>query len=111
MENLFSQFQGADLDRLIDCIKAIKNAGLSVDKYTMAGVNDSSGNVWVASEDWAGCVYCSIGFDVQWNWSCGNCGEEYDFDTYQEMETFAQGQNEETGHEGCHSCCEVEGEE
>lgn len=110
MENLFSQFQGADLDRLMDCIKAIKDAGLTVDKYTMAGVNDSSGNVWVANESWRGCVYCSIGFDVQWSWYCGNCGEEYDFDTYQEMEDFADAQETATDFEGCHQCCEVEGE-
>lgn len=59
MENLFSQFNGADLDRLVECIKAIKKAGLYIDKYTMAGVNDSSGNVWVANEAWRGCVFMS----------------------------------------------------
>lgn len=111
MENLFSQFQGADLDRLIECLKAIKEAGLSADKHTQAGVNQGSGNVWVWSEDWAGCVYCSIGFDVAWSWSCGNCGEEYDFDSYAEMVAFVDEQNEKTDHEGCHQCCEVEGEE
>jgi hypothetical protein len=31
MQNLFEQFQGADLDRLTDCIKAIRAAGLTID--------------------------------------------------------------------------------
>ncbi|UOF77940.1 mqsa mqsa for mqsr toxin [Caudoviricetes sp.] len=106
MTNLFEQFQGADLDRLAECLKAIKKAGLSTDKYTQAGVNQSNGNVWVWSEDWAGCVYCSIGFDVSWLWSCPNCGEEYDFETYQEMEDFASEQYEK--HDGCKACCEEE---
>ena len=111
MNSMFEQFQGADLDRLADCLKAIKKAGLKTDKYTQAGVNQSSGNVWVWSEDWQGCVYCSIGFDVAWSWSCPNCGEEYEFDTYQELVAFVDDQNEKTDHEGCDSCCEEEREE
>lgn len=89
MESLFEQFEGADLDRLVECLNAIKAAGMRVDKYTMAGVNQSSGNVWVMSEDWPGCVYCSIGFDVAWSYSCPECGEEHDFDTFEEMEEYA----------------------
>jgi len=100
MNNLFEQFQGADLDRLTDCLKAIRAAGLSVDKYSQAGVNQNSGNVWVWSEDWSGCVYCSIGFDVQWLYSCPECGEEHDFDTFQELESYANEHN----HNGCESC-------
>ena len=88
MQNLFSEFQVADLDRLIECIKAAKKANLTLDKYTQAGVNQSSGNVWLWSEDWPGCVYCSIGFDVAWSHSCPECGTETDFDTYQELESF-----------------------
>lgn len=87
--NLFEQFSGADLDRLAECIKAIRAAGLSTDKYTQAGVNQSSGNVWVWSEDWAGCVYCSIGFDVAWCYSCPECGEEHDFDSYEDLAHYA----------------------
>ena len=49
MTDLFQNFQGADIDRLIECIKAARAAGLSIDKYTSAGVNDNSGNVWLAS--------------------------------------------------------------
>lgn len=86
MQNLFEQFEGADLDRLVECIKAIKAADLTIDKHTQAGVNANSGNVWVWNEDWAGCVYCSIGFNVAWSWSCPNCGEEWDFETYAEMD-------------------------
>ena len=106
-ESLFEQFQGADLDRLAECLKAIRVAGLSTTRYTQAGVNQSSGNVWVWDEDWPGCVYCSIGFDVQWSWSCGNCGEEHDFDSYHEMQEFADKQNELTDYNGCTQCCEV----
>ena len=88
--NFFEQFAGADLDRLSDCLKAIRLAGLRTDKYTQAGVNQSSGNVWVWDEDWAGCVYCSIGFDVSWSYTCRECGEEFDFPTYAELEAFAE---------------------
>ena len=89
MEQIFEQFEGADLDRLVECLQAIKRAGLSVDKYTQAGVNQGSGNVWVWSEYWPGCVYCSIGFDVAWCYSCPECGEEHDFETFEEMSEFA----------------------
>lgn len=89
MTNLFEQFEGADLERLEDCLKAIRKAGLKVDKYTHAGVNNSSGNVWVWSEDWAGCVACSIGFDVFWVYSCPECGEEWEFEEYETMEQYA----------------------
>lgn len=87
--NLFEKFEGADLDRLMACLKAVKEAGQKVDKYCQAGVNQSSGNVWVWSEAWPGCVYCSIGFDVAWSYSCGECGEEYDFETFAALEAYA----------------------
>lgn len=90
MESLFEQFEGADLDRLVACLQAIKDAGMRVDRHTQAGVNQNSGNVWVWSEDWPGCVYCSIGFDVAWSYSCPECGEEHDFETYSEMEDYAE---------------------
>ena len=89
MESLFEQFEGADLDRLVECLNAIRAAGKRVDRYTQAGVNQNSGNVWVWSEDWPGCVYCSIGFDIAWCYSCPECGEEHDFDTFEEMEEYA----------------------
>lgn len=47
MESLFEQFEGADLDRLVACLQAIKDAGMRVDRHTQAGVNQNSGNVWV----------------------------------------------------------------
>lgn len=101
MENIFESFNGADLDRLVKCIERIRTEGLTVDKYTQAGVNQSSGNVYIWSEDWAGCVYCSIGFDVAWSYSCPECGEEYDFDTEQECRDYA------AMHDGaCESCNE-----
>lgn len=109
-QSLFEQFAGADLDRLAECLKAIRENGLSTSPYTQAGVNQSSGNVWVWDEDWVGCVYCSIGFDVQWSWSCGQCGEEYDFDTYQEMDDFVARQNDLTDCNGCEHCQEISDE-
>jgi hypothetical protein len=88
--NFFEQFQGADLDRLSECLKAIRVAGLKTDKYTQAGVNQNSGNVWVWSEEWAGAVACSISFDVFWVHSCRECGEEFEFDSYAELDDFLQ---------------------
>jgi hypothetical protein len=97
--NLFEQFAGADLNRLAECIKAIRKAGLSTSKYTQAGVNQSSGNVWVWDEDWAGCVACSIGFDVSWYHSCPECGEEHDFKIYLDLSDYIE------KHDGqCESC-------
>lgn len=102
MDNIFEQFSGADLDRLVECLKAIKEAELKVDKYTQAGVNSNSGNVWVWSDDWAGCVYCSIGFDVQWSYPCPNCGEEHDFDTYADLLEYVN----DYEYQDCESCKE-----
>jgi len=90
VNNLFEEFQGADIERLADCLAAIRKAGLKVSKYTQAGVNQSSGNVWVWSEDWSGCVACSIGFDVFWVYSCRECGEEFEFEKYSELEEFSE---------------------
>ena len=95
MTDLFEKFQGADVERFADCLTAIRKAGLSVDRYAHAGVNQSSGNVWVWSEDWAGCVACSIGFDVFWVYSCPECGEEFEFETYAELEAFADENRED----------------
>lgn len=107
MSNIFEQFQGADLDRLAECIKAVRAAGLTIDKYTHAGVNENSGNVWVWNEDWTGCVYCSIGFDVQWSYSCSNCGSETDFDTYAEMTAYAEKYQDLDYDRPCEHCTEA----
>lgn len=98
MDNLFDQFQGADLERLADCIHAIKKAGLQTSKHTQAGLNQSSGNVWVWDEDWAGCVACSIGFDVFWVHSCPECGTEYEFEDYSDLEEFVEENPESCTH-------------
>ena len=107
MENIFDTINGCDLDRLALCIQAVRKAGLSIDKDAQAGVNQSSGNVYIWSEDWPGCVYCSIGMDIAWSYSCPNCGEEFDFDTYQECEDFAQDCN---AHDGDCTSCREDGE-
>ena len=86
--SFFEQFDGADLDRLAECIRAIRKAGLHTSKYTQAGVNQGSGNVWVWDEDWAGCVVCSVGFDVFWSYLCPESGEEHEFNTYEEIEEY-----------------------
>ena len=96
---LFEQFQGADLERLTECLTAIRKAGLSVDKHTIAGVNENSGNVWVFSEYWVGCVACSIGFDVFWVYNCRDCGEEHEFATHAEMGAYY-----EEYWNDCHTC-------
>ena len=108
MENIVNTFNGADLDRLALCIQAVRKAGLSVDRHAQAGINEGSGAVYIWSEDWAGSVYCSIGMDVSWLYSCGNCGEEFDFDTYSECEDFSKKCNDLDGH--CTSCAEEETE-
>jgi hypothetical protein len=104
MENIFKNFAGADLDRLVDCIKAVRKAGLTIDEYCQAGVNQSSGNVYIWSEDWPGCVYCSVGFDVAWSYSCGECGNEVDFDSYHELCEYSDKCNDHDQH--CESCAD-----
>lgn len=88
-QNIFAQFSGADLDRLVACIQKVREEGLSIDENAQAGINQNSGNVYIWSEDWAGCVYCSIGFNVQWSYSCPECGEEYDFPTEDDCRKYA----------------------
>ena len=88
--NLFANLEGADLDRLAECLKAIRTAGLHASKYTQAGVNRSSGNVWVCDENWAGCIDCSIRFDVSWYHSCPECSDEHEFDTYDELTEYVE---------------------
>lgn len=90
MENIFAQFSGADLDRLIKCIEKVRAENLTLDSSCQAAINDNSGNVYIWSENWAGTVYCSIGFDVCWSYYCGNCGEEIDFDTESHCRTYAE---------------------
>jgi predicted RNA-binding Zn-ribbon protein involved in translation (DUF1610 family) len=88
--NLFATFHGADLDRLVSCINKVRAEVLTLDKYAQAGINQSSGNAYIYSEYWAGCVYCSIGFNVSWSYSCPECGEEYDFNTEQECREYSE---------------------
>lgn len=97
--NLFAGLKGADIDRLMQCMDKVRAEGLKLDEYCQAGVNQSSGNVYIWSEDWAGCVYCAIGFDVSWSYSCGECGKEYDVNTEQECREYA-----ETHNYKCESC-------
>lgn len=99
MENIFSQFSGANLDRLVACIQKVREEGLTLDQYCQAGINQSSGNVYIWSEDWSGCVYCSLGGNVFWSYSCPECGEEYDFPTEEDCSKYA------FEHEGrCEAC-------
>lgn len=87
--NIFELFEGADLKRFTACIAACNEAGLKPTRHTQYGLNPNSGNVWLWDENWAGAVACGIHFDVAWYRSCPECGEEHDFPTYAELETFA----------------------
>ena len=106
MKDFFTSFEGADIERLSECIKAVHAAGLTLYAHTQAGVNRNSGNVWVWSETWAGCVYCTVGFDVAWMYSCPECGAEHSFTKYEDMVAYADkwaGQ--------CDACADEETEE
>lgn len=100
--SLFEKFQGADLERLADCITAIRKAHLSTSIYTQAGLNENSGNVWVWDEDWVGCVACSIGFDVFWVYSCPECGHEHEVEDYSDLEAYVNQYESQ-----CEYCAEV----
>lgn len=102
--NVFEEFHGADLDRLAECIHAIRAAGLETSRFTQAGVNQGSGNVWVWDESWAGCVACSVGFDVFWVYSCPECGEEHEFKTYAELSAYV----EQYDFQACEDCQDTE---
>jgi len=87
---------------LVECIKRVRSEGLTIDKYAQAGVNQNSGNVYIWSEDWMGCVYCTISMVTCWSYSCLKCGEEYNFDTEQECREYAE------LHDGaCEQCQEI----
>jgi hypothetical protein len=73
-----NELNGADVERLADCIKYASKHGLSIGENTQCGVNTSSGNVWLWDEDWQGCVYCSIGFNTAYIMTCSYCGFEDD---------------------------------
>lgn len=88
--NIFETFNGSDLDRLIKCLVRVRSEGLTVDKYCHAGINQHSGNVYIWSEYWAGCVYCSPDCDVNWSYSCPDCGNEIDFGTERECREYAE---------------------
>lgn len=108
MSVIFEEFQGADLDRLTACIDAVRKAELKITKHTQCGINQGLGNVWIWDEDWAGAVACGIDFDVAWYWSCTECGEEYDFKTYAELEAWQREQGKlDTDDMRCPSCREA----
>jgi len=100
--SLFEQFQGSDLERLADCLVAIRKAGLSTSPYTQAGLNQNSGNVWVWDEVWAVCISFFVGFDVFWVYSCPECGDEHEFETYSELENYVEQYETQ-----CDSCSDV----
>lgn len=100
--NLFEKFEGTDLDRLVSCIEAIKKAGLGINKYCQAGINSNSGNVYIYSDDWPGCIYCSLNFNLAWSYCCSECGQEYDFKTYSELCEYSDKCNKND--QKCESC-------
>lgn len=81
-----------DLIKLAKLIIAVQKAGLTLNGHGEASVNPNSGNVYIWSEDWLGCVYIRPGSGAKprWNWSCSNCGHEVDFPTYKALEKFSE---------------------
>lgn len=75
------KIEGQDLVRLNKCVAKSVRLKLAINKYTQCGVNQSSGNVWLWSEDWSGCIYCNIGMQVSVMFTCSNCGAEESVNT------------------------------
>jgi len=97
--------QGADAERLADCIKFAAAQGLEITKHTQAGLNQNSGNVWLWDEDWPGCIYQDIGFSGACvSWHCGECGNEIDCKSMKEADKLNEQFNENE------HCSECEGE-
>ena len=92
---------GADAERLADCIKFAANHALEITEHTQSGLNEGSGNVWLWDEDWPACVYTSISFDTRMSWSCPECGEEVDCDTPKQADELNEHYNEV---DGCVEC-------
>ena len=67
--------------------------------------------LFVSSNAWDALAAKWYGFDVFWVWSCSNCGEESEFETYSELEEFVDEQNKKTDQEGCLQCCDEVEEE
>jgi len=88
MSNIFETFQGADLDRFVKCVLAVRDADLTIGTHTHTSINQRSGNVWIWDEDWAGSVACSPDNTVSWFYNCRECGSEYSFSTYAELQTY-----------------------
>lgn len=81
-------FQGPNLDRLVQCLLAVRDAGLELSENSHADVNPNSGDIWIWDEVWAGTVSCSLGFDIQWGHSCSECGKKYAFEDYDDLENY-----------------------
>lgn len=104
--NMTTEISGCDAERLADCIKRAAEEGLSITKDTQAGVNRSSGNVWLWDEDWPVCVYEGISDDdASLMWTCPNCGDEVDCDDVNDAETLNEKYNEI---DGCTACKQEE---
>ena len=57
MENFFEQFHGRELRRLIECITKLEAEGLTTTRYTDAGINSRSGNLYVWDESWSASIF------------------------------------------------------
>lgn len=107
MENFFEQFHGRELRRLIKCITKLEAEGLTTTRYTDAGINSRSGNLYVWDESWSACIFIgSEGSEPTWCYPCFECGEEHMFDTHKEAQEYAQ-----TYDHQCESCNPKEREE
>jgi hypothetical protein len=100
----FNDITGCDAYRLADCLVFADKCRLNITEHTQAGVNTSSGNVWLWDEDWPACIYQTINGkpeDVCFSWSCPNCGDEVDCMTVKECEDLNGKFNEI---DGCIEC-------
>ncbi len=83
--------------------------GRDVSGYGMCDVNSSSGNVYLWLEDYQVTLFigCCDGDDVRYNWSCGYCGAEFEFDgelpSENELEEWVESLQRNDG-EHCEEC-------
>jgi len=84
-----NEFNGVDALRLAKLIQFVADQGKTISEHTLAGINQSSGNVYLYEEAWGGTPYVFDGAPC-WSYFCGECGEEHDFDTLEEIEHYQE---------------------
>lgn len=69
-----------ELRKVALILTRLSEIGWDVSGYGFADVNPNSGNTYVWLEDYAVTPYISLSGDdeINYNFSCSNCGEEWD---------------------------------